>query len=210
MRKGSKGAVIAIASLAILLAGTAAVGATYALWSDEASVSTHLSSGSLKAKLERVGLSTLKLDESTGYLVSATDNSVVDLSTASSNPVNAFGIEEGDLVVPGAYYEASFRLSNEGSVAFNYDVSISPDGAAVTDLAKQIKVYVDGVDKGYLYADGSTGPRSVAAGALSKADPAKTFTIRIAFDDLSVNNSAMGQDAKFDLSVTATQLVSEN
>ena len=210
MRRNNKGTIVALASLVILLAGTAAVGATYALWSDKTSVNTHLQSGNLKAKLERTSLTTLTLDEDTGYLVSSTDSSVVDLSSPSSNSVNAFGIGEDDLVVPGAYYEAAFKLSNEGSVAFGYDVSIKLDTASVTDLAKQIKVYVDGADKGYLYTDDSLGSHSVAIGSLSKEDQAKTFTIKIAFDDLETNNSAMEQDAKFDLSVTATQLISED
>ncbi len=210
MRRKNKGTIVALASLVILLAGTAAVGATYALWSDKTSVSTHLQSGNLKAKLERTSLTILTLDEDTGYLVSSTDTSVVDLSSSSSNNVNAFGIGDDDLVVPGAYYEAAFKLSNEGSVAFSYDVSIKLDTTSVTDLAKQIKVYIDGTDKGYLYTDDNLGSHSVAKGSLSKEDQAKTFTIKIAFDDLDTNNSAMEQDAKFDLSVTATQLISED
>ena len=210
MKKGNKGTIIVISSLAILLAGAAAVGATYALWSDKTSVSTHLQSGSLKAKLERTGLTKLTLDSDTGYLVSSTDSSVIDLSDSSSNDVNAFGIGEDDLVVPGAYYEASFKLSNQGSVAFSYEVAIDLDKDSITDLAKQIKVYIDEEDKGYLYTDENQGSLTIASGDLDKGSEAKTFAVKIAFDDLNTNNSAMEQEAEFDLSVTATQLTSED
>ena len=138
-----------VACVMILFATALIIGGTFALWSDNVSVENHLSAGSLKVKLERINLTKTYLDDETGYLVLSEDTATVDLTSSTTANVNVFGIGESEKTVPGAYYDAKLRLTNNGDVAFSYEVIIKLTSVS-NELSQQLKVYVDGVDKGYL------------------------------------------------------------
>ena len=79
----------------------------------------------------------------------------------------------------------------------------------------EMKVYVDGVDTGKhlsdFVADGSGNLAAIASGKLAKNDEAKTFTIKIEFENLAnnVNNNAKDKVVEFDMVVTAVQRTAE-
>lgn len=198
-----------LASLVILLASSIVVGATYSLWSSKTTIETHLTSGNLKLKLERTKLTKCKLAEGTGYLVTSNDDVIKDFTNTTQATDNIFDIESGELVVPGSYYEATLKLSNVGTVAFDYTVSLKVTDEDVAELAKQINVYFDDVDKGYLYTDSNNGEFEIKQGSMSKEDTAVIFKVKVEFKDLDTNNEAMDQSVKFDLKVNATQKIAK-
>lgn len=192
-----------VACVMIMLCSAMIVGGTYALWTDTVTVSNHLVAGSLDVKLARTSLSKTYLDAETGYLTTDQDTTELDLSEATT--ANVFGIADDELIVPCSSYEATLKLSNVGSVAFNYDVVIQCTSFS-NALAEQLAVYVDGVQVGYLsdfYAEGEEA--IISQQTMSKTDADKLFTVKIVFEDLDTNNNAKGQSANFDLVVKATQ-----
>lgn len=209
MRK-SKFRTLFTACATILLSSAAVIGGTYALWSENVTVNTHLAAGTLKVKLERIGLTKTYLDNDTGYLITPpTDHTIVDFSNGSTANENVFGIASGELVVPGASYSATMRLTNDGSVAFTYDITITLQSVS-NELAEQLKVYVsedDGelADKGYLSSYATNGLAVLSQGTMAKNDNAKIFTVKIVFEHSDENNAAQEQQAKFDLLIEANQ-----
>lgn len=197
--------------LMIVLASTAIVGGTYALWSSETKVESHLTSGNLKIKLERTNLTKCNVNQETGYLATTTNNDVIDFTNSSSTNSNIFGIENGELIVPGSYYEATLKLSNNGTVAFDYVISLSLKDTLETTLAKQINVYFDDVEKGYLYNETNNSSYELKTGIMSKKDT-YSFKVKVEFKNLEnvTNNLAMDKDTKFDLKVVATQKNNKN
>lgn len=195
---------LGIAGILIVLCIALLIGGTYALFSDRIEVENHLQAGTLKIKLERTSLTKTCLDETTGYLNTLTNTSTVDFTNQTTE--NVFGIGTNELVVPGSSYEAQMKITNKGSVAFTYDIKLSLLSVQTNALASQMKVYIDGVDKGYLSQLAQANSQvTIATGTMTKADVAKTFTIKIVFENLSTNNDAQNQDVSFDLIVAATQ-----
>lgn len=178
-----------VACVMILFATALIIGGTFALWSDNVSVENHLSAGSLKVKLERINLTKTYLDDETGYLVLSEDTATVDLTSSTTANVNVFGIGESEKTVPGAYYDAKLRLINNGDVAFSYEVIIKLTSVS-NELSQQLKVYVDGVDKGYLSEYANDGEAIISTQTMAKNDSAKEFSVKIVFDDLDANNAA--------------------
>lgn len=205
----SKIRTLLMASLTIMLCAAMIVGGTYALWSDTTTVSNHLAAGTLDVGLWRTKLTTRTLDEN-GYLTTTeTPANAPAVDLAGSTTANVFGIEEGDLIVPQSSYEARLKLTNEGDVAFSYDVIIELKSAS-NELASQLKLTVDGVDKGYLANYELTGGRAVIESRVMTAGAAEEFfTVKIEFEDLSGNNAAKRQEASFDLLIVATQKTGE-
>lgn len=195
---------LGIAGILIVLCVALLIGGTYALFSDQIEVENHLQAGTLKVKLERTSLTKTYLDETTGYLKTLTNTSTVDFTNQTTE--NVFGVGTNELVVPGSSYEAQMKITNNGSVAFTYDIKLSLLSVQTNALASQMKVYIDGVDKGYLSQLAQSNSQVIiATGTMTKADVAKTFTIKIVFENLSTNNDAQNQDVSFDLIVAATQ-----
>ncbi len=187
--------------LMIGLASSAIVGGTYALWSKNVKFENHLSSGNLQLKLERTKLTKVGLNTTTGLLVETTDNTTKDFTSSSSN---IFDIGSGEMVVPGCYYETTLKLTNSGSVAFDYSVIFNVSDTTPNELAKQMKLSFNGTDKGYL-ADDKNKTFTIGTGSVNKGQSSEEFTIKVDFADLTTNNDAMGQTVNFDLTVNATQ-----
>lgn len=183
------------------------VGATFSLWSDSVNVENHLIAGSLKVKLERISLSKTYLDNETGCLVTPNVNeTVVDFSSTNTSNANVFGINDGEKLVPGSKYEAKLKISNNGDVAFTYDVIIKLNGNS-NALSEQLKIYIDGKDVGTLKDYAVDGKAVISTQTINKNDLAKEFTVKIEFvNDNAINNDAQNKEVKFDLLVNATQL----
>ena len=206
--EGHKGSSFLVACAIMLLCIVLMIGGGYALWSDSASVENHLTAGTLKVKLERISLTKTCLDDTTGYLAVSEDTTTVDLTSSTTQTVNVFGIGENEKIVPCASYDAKLRLTNNGDVAFSYEVIIKLTSVS-NELAGQLKVYVDNVDMGYLSAYADAGQAIVATSTMAKNDTAKEFSVKIVFADLAENNAAQNQQATFDLLVNAVQLTEE-
>ncbi len=200
---------IIVTCMMILFCTALVVGSTVALWSDSVRVENHLTAGTLNVKLERIGLTKTSLDDETGYLTVVEDAQTVDLTDTDTSNANVFGIGENEKVVPGAYYDAKLRLTNDGDVSFSYDVIIRLTSAS-NALAEQLKVFVDGVDKGYLSEfAGDDGVAVISTQTMTKNDGAKVFSVKIVFDDLDENNAAQNERASLDLLINAVQLTAE-
>ena len=183
------------------------VGGTYALWSDSVKIENHLTAGTLNVKLERISLTKTYLDNETGRMVSTNpDTSIVNFTDTNTADDNFFGIANGEKVVPGSEYEATLKLSNNGDVAFSYEVIIKLTSNS-NALAKQLKVYIDGEDKGTLDQYVIDGKAIISTETMAKNDVAKEFTVKIQFiNDNNVNNDAQNKEVNFDLMVNAVQL----
>ena len=206
----SKVRTLLVACVMIMLCAAMIVGGTYALWSDNVTVENHLSSGTLQVKLERISLTKTYLDDETGYLVTAgPDTTIVDFTDTNTADDNVFGIED-EKVVPCSEYEAKLRLTNNGDVAFTYDVIIKLNSAS-NALAEQLKVYIDGEDKGTLDQYAVDGKAVISTQTMAKNDTAKEFTVKIQFiNDNDINNDAQNKEVKFDLLVNAVQKTTAN
>lgn len=203
----SKKKTLGIAIILIVLCIALFIGGTYALFSDNITKENHLQAGTLEIGLQRTSLTKTYLDETTGYLKEYTDSEVVDFTNATEE--NVFGIESDELVVPGSAYEAKMKITNKGSVAFSYIIKLKLK-TDVNELAKQMKIYVDEEDKGYLSDYLQTNNEvSIATGEMTTEDGnEKTLTIKIEFEDLSNNNAAQNEEVLFDLIVDALQQTS--
>ena len=206
----SKVRTLLVACVMIMLCAAMIVGGTYALWSDNVTVENHLTSGTLQVKLERISLTKTYLDDETGYLVTAgPDTTIVDFTDTNTADDNVFGIED-EKVVPCSEYEAKLRLTNNGDVAFTYDVIIKLNSAS-NALAEQLKVYIDGEDKGTLDQYAVDGKAVISTQTMAKNDTAKEFTVKIQFiNDNDINNDAQNKEVKFDLLVNAVQKTTAN
>ncbi len=176
----------------LLCVATISVG-TFALWSQQVKIQTHLSAGTLNVQLFRTNL-----ERKVSGQVSTNPNSIDFTGTNHAN-ANIFDIEQGDNIYPGDYFEATMKLVNNGSVDVKYTVKIvvyAADNTSSKDnaLAEQLTVTVDGAS---LVGD-TTAEKLLSAGTDS------VFVIRVNFDDLGLN-TAQGGLANLDITVTATQ-----
>lgn len=203
----SKVRTLLMSCVMMMLCAAMIVGGTFALWSDSAKVENHLTAGTLKVKLERISLTKTYLDNETGYLVTtAPDTTIVNFTDTNTANANIFGIDDDEKVVPCSKYEATLKLSNNGDVAFSYDVIIKLTSES-NALAEQLKVYIDGEDKGTLDENAVDGKAIIATQTMAKNDATKEFTVKVEFiNGNNVNNDAQAKEVKFDLLINAVQL----
>lgn len=226
--------ILLLASSVILLCAALIAGATFALFTEEATVETHLQAGHLEATLTRNSYKyTVLRDDGTLEEISGTSNDDFTLSTTEDK--NFFGDIGSQLIVPGSFFEATFTIGNAGTTAFNYDVIVKLTGAteeADIALANQLYVkvgYVDAngnksepISKGFM----NDGTYTIAGGAADRVlvvdatgtpDSSKKMYVTVEFIDTeSANGSLFGTEVvdnndaehgaiKFDLFVKATQ-----
>ncbi len=187
--------------LLLLLSFGVLIGSSYSLWNLNQNVGIHLIAGNLNLKLERTKLTKKYLDTSTGLLKKGENTKTMDFTNSSSN---IFDIADGEMVVPGCYYEATLKLTNSGSVAFDYSINFNVNDNVPSNLAKQMKISFNGTSKGYL-ADDKNKTFEIAKGSMNIKQSSDEFTIKVEFENLSNNNSAMNSTVYFDLSINATQ-----
>lgn len=215
----SKVRTLLLACVMIMLCAAMIVGGTYALWTQELKVTNHLQSGKLNVTLERISYTKKYLNES-GYLVDeGPQNIPFDFSASTSE--NVFGInEETDKLVPGSEYSVRLKLSNNGDVAFTYDIVLETY-EVTNDLADQLLVSVvkhnrDGADTTVVDSVplseyiGENGQVVISTQQMAVGDDAKfEFTVKIEFADDDANNyKAQSGKASFDLLVRARQATS--
>lgn len=196
-----------LASVMIMLCVAMIVGGTYSLWTGNVTVENHLVAGSLDAYLERTFLTKCTLNEKGGL---STVEDKIPVNFSGSTPANVFGLGKDEKVVPGSYFEARLNLKNNGTVAFDFTVSIKLNGVA-NALAEQLKVTVNGNELGTLSGFVDGGQHAVIHSGTLANKASSEFTVRITFiDDTDVNNSASGQKLSFDLIVDAIQNTGAN
>lgn len=186
---------------------------TYALFSDSVTIEHHLQAGSLDAKLERTYLES-KVLGADGYLESKTDSNLVDFTSSTTLTDNVFGLGSNELVAPGASYEATMKLSNNGTVAFAYYIAISFKDKVASELASQLKLYVTTYDEqgnevvkeAYVKDGLLVGSESAPLGELA-AGASANFKVKVVFENLTNNNDAQNDEVNFDLSVYANQVL---
>ena len=154
-----------------------------------------------KASLNRTLIRGYRLQE--GVLTPFTDDTPVDFTNATSE--NLFGIQEGEVVVPGCLFEATMSLSNDGNVTLNYWMEIRMTSGFDTALAEQLQVKLTVNGKEYSTIVGQPlGGERAPLGTLAKGENI-SFTVSVEFIEHENNNAAQGQSISFDLYVTTAQ-----
>lgn len=201
----SKVRTLLIACVMIMLCTAMIIGGTFALWSDNKTITNHLSAGTLNVSLTRIGHTKKTLDEN-GYLkTNEVTNENVDFSASTTE--NVFGLSEGEVIVPCASYEARLKLTNSGDVAISYGIAIQL-GTCDTELKSQLKVSVkigDGAWTTKSLSEITTGTLAIVTDQALTKNAAQEFSVKVEFADAENNNAAKGQEANFDLLVTAIQ-----
>ena len=194
-----------LSALTALLGVSVAVGASYALFTDQVTVNNHLSAGSLDVGLYRVEYKENVLVADGTMAESTPDTTRVDLT---QNADKLFVID--DLFVPTSWYETTVEVSNSGDVAFDYGVRIlwKDDPANDKDqiIAEQIKITIsvgDTQKEQFYLCD--CADYDVVLGSMLKGDAAEQFTVKAEFVNRDDNNAAMQAEIEFDLQVYATQ-----
>ncbi len=204
MKKRRKTLLIAV--LALCISTLLAVGGTYALFTDKVEVNNHLKAGNLDVGLERISYIENVLNNETGLMNQSEENKdVIDLTKDSKVLFSA------ENAVPTSWYQATIRVSNKGSVAFNYGMKIlwNENGKANNAqmaFADQMHITVtDSTGKAVTFKLSDCANNAVNLGDMLKGE-AETFTVKAEFiNDNAVNNAAMLATLKFDLQVYATQ-----
>lgn len=204
---------ILMSVLTLMLCLSVVAGGTYALFSDQVTLTTHLQAGELDITLYRTFLESKVLDSETGFLVDVRDDEVVDFTKANSR--NVFDIEEGTLIVPCCSYTSTMKIENHSDVAFGYWVEVKFNGAnnLSDDLYRQILVKLDAGNNEYkaerLLNGFSLGSKSEPIDVLAIGED-DYFKVSVTFiDDDAINNSAMNETLDFDIVVHAIQVTSE-
>ena len=183
-------------------------GGTYALFSDQVTLTTHLKAGTLDITLERTNLVARTLNSETGFLGYVSNSEIVDFSKPTDR--NVFDIDYTDKIVPGCAYHATLKLTNNTDVAFMYWVEIINRADKDLALADQLKVSVkvgEGEKTSEILSDGlNVGSQAKPIGILAKSE-AESFVVSLEFLDLAVNNAAKNQSLDFDVIVHAVQVV---
>ena len=197
----------------ILLCTSMIVGGTYALLTEKVVAKNHLVAGTLDVTLERTHLEYTTIDEN-GQLKVVTNKDVIDFT--DKTPENIFGLSGQTKIVPGGYFQATMKLTNKGDIAFDYTIQVKMQ-TAMNAFAEQLQVTLtDAEGKTLVDAEGKPifdkklselgTTQSIDTGSMLKAG-VETFTVRVTFlnVDSALNNQAQGQEAMFDMIITATQ-----
>ncbi len=223
MGSSSRKRSLIVSGSVILLCLTVIVGMTFALFTDTQKVTNHLQAGDLKITLKRVELLKTTLDEN-GYLVTPDEPDKTEKDFTNPTDANVFDIEFDDQgnvkekFVPGSKYTATMKIQNNSDVAFGYWVEIvCTDKTEEQDLAKQVTVYVNG-ESTIIANNLAVGSDKDFINVVEKGK-ADTFEVTVEFNDegytyvdgvlTSTNDSAKGDDLKFDLMVYAIQVTEE-
>lgn len=208
MTKRKRSLLMSVMTLMLCLALVA--GGTYALFTDQVTLGTHLEAGNLDITLKRINLDTKMLGED-GFLHDLSSRRVVDFTNPTRE--NVFDIHEDHLVVPCSSYTATMKIENHSSVAFKYWVEIV-HGTGDEALLSQIQIRVEDSDGNYTehrLSKGSTLGSEAYPIDILAVDESDTFKISILFVDDRVdtsitNNHAMNQNLHFDVKVHAVQV----
>ena len=207
MTKRKRSVLLSFTTMMLCLA--LVVGGSYALFSDQVALTTHLKAGTLDITLERTNLVTKALDRKTGFLTNAESDELVNFSRP--NDRNVFDIESTDKIVPGCHYTATMKITNNTDVAFAYWVQVinKATGEITPALAEQLKVTVTAKDgtviEGTVIDGLQVGSATDPINVLAIGDY-ESFDVSLEFLDLENNNLAKNQSLNFDIVVHAVQV----
>lgn len=207
--------------------------ATFALYTQTTTISHHLQAGKLELQLWRVGVAQHTMDDQ-GYLVTKTYGEQdttpsgykvsMDFSKGVSGE-NFFGLPTGknneplNLLVPGAWYETTLKLVNNGDVAFKYEIEIHHStGSFPVDVMKNTIVTITPYDSDMKEIASRTVSGSLLDwhsqseapfnGVFEKNEASQYVKVRVSFADVDGVSGFEGSGVNFDLIVRATQLTS--
>lgn len=200
-----KGRSILLSIMTLMLCLALTASGTYALFTDEVILKTHLQAGNLDITLIRTHLTAKELDTQTGFLKDTVNPEDVDFSSPTGR--NVFDITPGTLVVPCCKYTADMQIINRTDVAYAYWLEIVLDYPSDEIFASQIEVSVKtpDSDKAILTKGLKVGSEADPIAIMAKGDSA-LFTVSVEFLDLVTNNLAQGESVNFDLKVYAVQV----
>lgn len=199
---------VLLSFVTLMLCSALVVGGSYALFSDQVALTTHLKAGTLDITLERTNLTSKTLDYSTGFLAVKNNPETVDFSGPTDRNVFDLGID--DKIVPGCRYVATMKLTNRTDVAFAYWIQVVNRDGDVVDLADQLLVTVttkDGTLVDGMVSDGLLVGSSVNPIGVMAIGDAESFVVTLEFLDLPSNNLAKSQSLNFDIVVHAVQVL---
>lgn len=216
---------ILMSVMTLVLCLALVAGGTYALFTEDFSLTTHLEAGELKVELWRTKLTSYGLDPTTGYVNQTGVIDDVDKNFTTPTTENIFGLkideqnpENNEKIAPGCSYVADLELRNGGDVAFGYWLEIVFDATNVNDLSEQIKVDVKvgntTVSKYVSQLNESFGSDDELLATVTKGGTG-TFTVTATFVDDKVvtgivNNDAENKTIEFDIKVHAVQALKAN
>lgn len=198
--KSKKGKIFLASVVGLVLFGGIAVGATFALFSDSSTINSHVEAGTLELGFTRTKLSGTKLNAD-GKLEDFEDSNPVDLKESQED------IFTFDEVVPTLYQEATLKVDNLGTLAFDYSIKFDATEGAETALANQLEVTVT---QGETEVKKDTLARVLAEdsyiplGSLDAGGSAD-FVVKIEFLDTADNNSAKNTTLSFDFTLYCEQ-----
>lgn len=211
MSKSLRAVLLSLVTVCICLA--LLIGGTYALFSDNVQVNSHLSAGKLKVSLSRVEYKECVLTSDGTLAESQPDNTRVDLTSTTSDDLTLFNVEKS---VPGCWYEVTLELGNGGDVAFDYGIKMLWDAenasAEEAAIAAQLEISVaEGTENLATFrlseaaAAGDEGDGNLSLGYMAAGEGVKTLVIRATFVDDDDNNAAQEGNIEFDLQIFAAQ-----
>lgn len=199
---------VLLSFVTLMLCLALVVGGSYALFSDQVTLTTHLKAGTLDITLQRTNLVSRMLDYSTGFLVDRENPEIVDFSGPTER--NVFDLGLADKIVPGCAYKATMKITNNTDVAFAYWIQVVSRTGDAEDLADQLLVTVttkDGISVAGLVDEGFVVGTSTAPISVMAKNGSESFEVSLEFLDLPNNNSAKSQTLNFDIVVHAVQVL---
>ncbi|MCH5156819.1 MAG: hypothetical protein J1G02_02950 [Clostridiales bacterium] len=226
--------VITLSCLTVLCCIAIIIAGTFALFTDDVTVTSHLKAGKLKVSLERNHLENSLLNPQTGRVENTTDDSVVTFTSEDETDanVNIFGLSEDDRVAPGCSVTATFKLTNDGDVAVGYYLQfrLGKDDETDEELAKQIEITITVGSQVHTFFLSEIydaeqgiyewGNDSTYTDRIVNKDANATFKVKWAFvndldynadvdgdEDKIDNNDAQDKNVYIDMTVCATQVI---
>lgn len=196
-----KAVLISVVTLAVM--SLVALGGTFALFTDEVNVKTHLKAGNLNVTLTRTNLVSEILNTETGFISRVENTNDVDFSGETDK--NMFDVTSDTLVVPGSKFVAEMELANNSNVAFNYWIEIVCKNTT-KNLASQLKVTVNAdTELSASLSDGlEIGSETQPIGSIAKGGT-KLFYVTVEYLSLANNNDTQGGSVEFDMIIHAVQ-----
>jgi len=209
-----------MSSSVVMLCLALIIGATFALFTEEARITNHLQAGNLTASLVRHSYEYTVLGDDGVMDKVAPDPTDLEMDFSEANSNNFFGFDNSKTlkIVPGCSFKSVFTLENNGTTAFTYDFDfVGTDGKQYSDvLAKQLYAKIVSIaDDGSetLIAEGTLYKFLTDEGAvytnneLLKVDAssATKFCVTVSFTYSDNNNDAENAEVWFDFVVNAYQ-----
>ena len=210
---------IVIAVVTILLCIGIVTASTLAVFTSSMVVENHLEAGTLSVTLTRINLEKTGLNDD-GLLESFDpDDSRIDFT--EENKLNILGLDKDELIVPGLWCKSTLELSNQGNIAFTYNIKLVIKGdaeGAMNALGEQLLFTAKTEEGEYSKTLSQVGfdGYTIASGSMLVGDPEETFTIELFFIDHDAgedpdevlgftNNKAQGKSFYFDIVIEAVQ-----